>query len=115
MVVGRVGAHTAHYVSADRRWLVAGPPALQLINDVLRSKGFAACPTPDSWKDREDLVTSSHEQSLHLGWVGFHSPHIAGGRCRSPASSNAISDRTDILVTSRHFVATDDVSSGACG
>ena len=30
MVVGRVGAHAAHYVSADRLWLVVGPRALQL-------------------------------------------------------------------------------------
>lgn len=67
MVVGRGSAHAAHYVSADRRWLVTGPPAKQLIDDVLGSRGLAACTSPDSWKDSEDLVTSSHEQSLHPG------------------------------------------------
>lgn len=88
MVVGRVSAHAAHYVSAYSRWLVAGPPAKQLINNVLRSKGLAACTSPDSWKDSEDLVTSSHEQSMHPGWDwvlwsahAAHRVHAAGLIC----------------------------------
>ena len=70
LVVGRVSAHAAHYVSADHRWPVFSPKALQLVNDVLRSEGFAACTSPDGWKDSEDLVTSSHEQSLQPDWAG---------------------------------------------
>jgi hypothetical protein len=65
MVVRRIGAHATHYVSADGRRLVASPLALQLIDDVLRSKGLAARTSPDSWKDGEDLITSSHRHSVH--------------------------------------------------
>jgi hypothetical protein len=76
MVVGRVGAHATHYVSADGRRLVPGPLALQLIDDVLRSEGLATRASPNRWKDGEDLITSSHSQSLHRGWAGFYSPHV---------------------------------------
>ena len=65
VVIGRVGAHATHYVGADRRWLVASPPALQLIDDILRSKGLAPCASTDGRKSGEDLITSSHRQSLH--------------------------------------------------
>ena len=72
MMVRSVGAHAAHYVSTDSRWLVARPLALQLIDDVLGTEGVAACASPDGWKDGKDLVTSSHHQILHPGCSRFH-------------------------------------------
>ena len=59
MVVRRVGAHTAYYVCADSRRLVAGSSALQLIDYLLRGKGLAARSSQDCWKDGED----HHERS----------------------------------------------------
>lgn len=83
VVVRRIGAHAAHYVSADGRRLVAGPLALQLIDDVLRSEGLPAGTSPDSWKHGENLITSSHRPSLHRTEPHFYRPQVPRRACSS--------------------------------
>jgi hypothetical protein len=50
MVIGSIDAHATHYVGTDRRRLVARPPALRFIDDILRSEGLAARTDTDSRK-----------------------------------------------------------------
>ncbi len=60
MMIGSVDAHATHYVGTDGRRFVARPPALQFIDDILRSKGLAARTGTDSRKGGEDLIACSH-------------------------------------------------------
>ena len=116
MVVRRIGAHAAHYVSADGRRLVASALALQLVDDVLRSEGLPAGTSPDSWKHGADLITSSHQQSLHRAEPGFYRPHVPRRACislvRSQRRRCSLPCKTALARCGGHEAAAEAPESG---
>jgi hypothetical protein len=66
MVVGRVGAQTAHDVGADGRGFVGGSAALEFVDHLLRGEGVPAGSCPDRREGSEYLVTGGHVRIVHL-------------------------------------------------